>query len=142
MTRASVRSVLRGEWTLILHFPGIRASLHANYDGPDNVRDKFLQIHGKPGLRDVLNQLAQYGAGQQMSYQTGRDLFTFTVTAGMEFHPLILICHMSVTANIEQKTASRRSTIGLTLTKGRREVLLILGSKWVLYCAIWIDCCS
>ncbi|EXA30471.1 hypothetical protein FOVG_18169 [Fusarium oxysporum f. sp. pisi HDV247] len=48
---------------------------------PDNVRDKFLQIHGKPGLRDVLNQLAQYGAGQQMSYQTGRDLFTFTVTA-------------------------------------------------------------
>ncbi|TVY61663.1 hypothetical protein Focb16_v012920 [Fusarium oxysporum f. sp. cubense] len=81
VTRASVRGVLRGEWTLILHFPGIRASLHASYDSPDNVRDKFLQIHGKPGLRDVLNQLAQYGAGQQMSYQTGRDLFTFTVTA-------------------------------------------------------------
>ncbi|EGU80035.1 hypothetical protein IWW34DRAFT_634298 [Fusarium oxysporum f. sp. albedinis] len=75
------RGVLRGEWTLILHFPGIRASLHASYDGPDNARDKFLQIHGKPRLRDVLNQLAQYGAGQQMSYQTGRDSFTFTFTA-------------------------------------------------------------
>ncbi|RSL58678.1 hypothetical protein CEP51_014043 [Fusarium floridanum] len=74
-------NVYRGQWTMILHHPGVQASLHASYDGPGDAFYKFLQIHGRPAVKTVLQRLARQGAGFQETYQTGRDTFTFTFTA-------------------------------------------------------------